>query len=358
MAISMRATMRPCVPIFAGQTRMWFGRAAIVPSRGLVCDEPTPAKGHRLAENLRWSVLLYCRRRASRARMDEACRTRMGLPARPRPATAAAAISDHEPLCLLSLTQSHNTRCRRVRLKARREMASGLMRQLTGWGVAAASIKFGGAGLAYLTILSVAKATDSEQFGYFSTAWAAFNILAMVGALGQQSVAIKMWPVEDAVGDRRTANGYVVRSMLVAAIGRGSTAPVPLSLPILAPHDLNFWLCIAVAALTILFGWSEVISGALRGRGSVLLALVPRDILWRLTIISVIVPIAAGGVTLSAFQALLVVTLPLIVLVVVQTTVLTRFMSSEGSGELTPAQLAKHWKTTQDCGVSTPFLFW
>lgn len=219
-------------------------------------------------------------------------------------------------------------------------------RFLRGSAIAVA-IKGGGAALAYGLVLVVAKVTDEVNFGYFGTSWAAFTLLAAVGLLGQHSVVMRYWPQWNSAGDQAAANGYLYRSLLLSGGGLGLVSAMVVAGALL-PSAVPGWtqICLATAVLTFSFGWSEVISAGDRARGSVLRALAPRDVVWRLLTIALLALLWAGGATSDAAGVLWLAGGVLTAIAALHTLDLLGRSGSERRRSLTRSEQAAHWKTT------------
>jgi O-antigen/teichoic acid export membrane protein len=190
-------------------------------------------------------------------------------------------------------------------------------RSLLHGGALGGIIKLSSAGLAFLMFFSVALVTDAREFGLFGAAFAAASLVSFFSTVGQQSVALRFWPEHVARGEVGTAQAFMARSIRVAAIGTVaggvlvfSAAFVPYGHP-----NIEEWMptCMAASLLAMALSWSEFISAALRAKGSLLGALLPRDIIWRGTAIIAMLVLWLSGVTIHAPVALLICAIILIV---------------------------------------------
>jgi len=187
-------------------------------------------------------------------------------------------------------------------------------------------IKLAGAGLTYAMFIAIARVTDERAFGYFASAFALASLLAFAGSAGQQSAILRFWPEWEGRGDTDTARSFLLLSISVAAIGLVIVA-IALCLAAylygLATGD-SVWLALGAASalLLVALGWAEVLSSALRAQGHLLLALLPKEVFWRVLAIA-----AAGACWLAwghidAVQAVLLTGMLLALVLLPQTAVL------------------------------------
>jgi len=160
-------------------------------------------------------------------------------------------------------------------------------------GALAGAIKLAGAALAFLMFLVIARVTDARQFGLFSATYAGASLVSFFASVGQQSTVLRFWPQYESLGDLPAAHGFMSRAILVAAGGLLSSSLLVFLagfLP-LGGDDRPEWLplCAAAAVLSFALGWTEFTSGAFRAKNVLVLALLPRDVIWRAASILVIV---------------------------------------------------------------------
>lgn len=198
-----------------------------------------------------------------------------------------------------------------------RSSVAGLARN----GAIAGIIKLASAGLSFLMFVVVALVTDERQFGLYSATYAGASLVSFFATMGQQSTVLRFWPQYASTGKPGTANSLMARALLVVlgallvcglgilAIGflPGMGERTPEWLP----------LCASAAILSFALGWSEFASGAYRAKSVLISALLPRDVIWRMATIAVIMGFYllhretdAVTATLITAGALLLATLP------------------------------------------------
>lgn len=217
-------------------------------------------------------------------------------------------------------------------------------------GAMAIAIKIGGAVLAYALVVTVAQVTDEAAFGIFGTAWSLYTLVSVVAILGQNAVLVRFWAGWKGRGDVRKANGHLCLSLALSAVGLFIASLVALLLALFPPsnYETSAWfaLCATTLLLTAGNGWAEVMSGALRARGSIIGALAPRDIVWRTLSISVFAHVWLSGGQLNAVQALLVSGSILMALVLLQTIPILVALRRETSSPLSAPDFREHIDTT------------
>lgn len=169
-------------------------------------------------------------------------------------------------------------------------------------------IKVGTAGLTYITYVILSRTMGAEAYGYFAFGLSLATVLSIGACLGQQTAILRFWPEHEGAGRadlaREALGGggalVVLASLALAGIVASSAAIVGLTAPQPVLH------IVAAAVLIIPMALSEYWSSALRAQGSVLTALAPRDIGWRLATPLVVVLLAMAGLSLSGADALLV----------------------------------------------------
>ncbi len=169
-------------------------------------------------------------------------------------------------------------------------------------------IKVGTAGLTYLTYVILSRTMGGDAYGYFAFGLSLATVLSIGACMGQQTAILRYWPEHEGAGRpdlAREALGGGGALVIVAALGLAGAVSVAAALVGLAAPQPVLHI-VAAALLIIPMALSEYWSSALRAQGSVLTALMPRDIGWRLAVPLVVVLLALGGLSLSGAAALLV----------------------------------------------------
>ncbi|TWH01318.1 O-antigen/teichoic acid export membrane protein [Mesorhizobium sp. J18] len=171
-----------------------------------------------------------------------------------------------------------------MKIRPHLRQSSAFLR-LASDGAVAAMVKLAGAGLTYVMFIAMARITGESAFGYFASAFALASLLAFAGSLGQQSAILRFWPEWEGRGDTDAARSFLLLSVSVGAIGLIVVAAALCAAAYL--YDLavgrSVWFAFgaSTALLLVALGWAEVLSSALRAQGRLLLALLPKEVLWR-----------------------------------------------------------------------------
>ncbi|NOZ33358.1 MAG: oligosaccharide flippase family protein [Alphaproteobacteria bacterium] len=161
------------------------------------------------------------------------------------------------------------------------------------------AIKVGTAVLSYAMIVTLARLMDPAEYGLFAIGFALATFLGVAAGAGQQTAILRLWPEALVARDTKAARQAMgaggaitllasVGLTLVTLAGAGAYSLLNPGLP--QAHFL------AAALLIIPLAFAEYISSALRAQESIWLALLPRDIFWRLG-----VPVAAWGLFALGF---------------------------------------------------------
>ena len=182
-------------------------------------------------------------------------------------------------------------------------LSSGLARSAGSLGIKVAT-----AGLTYITYVVLSRTMTQSEYGHFAFGLALATVLAIAAAVGQPTAILRFWP-EALVAGRRDAALRAIRS--------GTTLIIIASLAIIAVlAALVFVVTNTVtlddttnhfygaAFLVLPMALAEFNSAALRAQGSLWTALLPRDIIWRLSLPIAVIALYAMGIVLSGPDAL------------------------------------------------------
>ncbi len=183
-------------------------------------------------------------------------------------------------------------------------------------------VKVAAAGLTYLMFVALSRAMGGEAYGLFAFGFSLATILSIGASMGQQTAILRFWPEEN-VANRPEKAINAVKSgwalVLMAGVG--------LSLLLVALAALLGWIgsdfgayahLFAAAVLILPMAGAEYGSSVLRAQGSVWSALVPRDMLWRFLVPSVVWLLYLQGADLSGAAALLITAALLVFALVIQ----------------------------------------
>jgi O-antigen/teichoic acid export membrane protein len=184
---------------------------------------------------------------------------------------------------------------------------TGLIRSGLGKSLVSLLIKVATAGLTYGMYVILSRTMGIVEYGYFAFGLSLTTILAIGANFGQQTAILRYWPEEMVAGraDRALealrAGGAITLlagiAVSVALVAVSALAGAASGGPVLHLY--------AAATLILPLAFAEYWSSALRAQGSVWTALTPRDIVWRLALPLIVVGLAAAGITLGGWAALL-----------------------------------------------------
>jgi O-antigen/teichoic acid export membrane protein len=171
-------------------------------------------------------------------------------------------------------------------------------------------IKVATAGLTYAGLVVLSRTMDGAAYGDFAAGLALATVLAILAGLGQQIAILRFWP-EDMAKSRSGSAEASLRAGGTLTVGAGLvlgllTALVGLSAQLVfgTPDSFGHWA--ATGALVLPLALAEYNSSALRAQGSVMAALLPRDIVWRLALpVATLLFWFSFGYALSGPEALL-----------------------------------------------------
>ncbi len=145
-------------------------------------------------------------------------------------------------------------------------------------------IKLASAPLNYLMLIALARAMDVEGYGVFAFGFSAALTLGQIALMGQNQLVLRTLPANTSPGQelvRKAVISYGVRNVL----GAGLLLSLALAAYGMTTEDSLSMLAAALLILPLAF--AEFQSSVLRAQNKVVGALAPRDILWRLSVISV-----------------------------------------------------------------------
>lgn len=158
-------------------------------------------------------------------------------------------------------------------------------------------LKIGSAGFSFLMFLFLARAMGAEEYGVFSFAFSVSVFLSIFASMGLPTAILKWYPALNVRDQSSRANDTlfwgarttVCFSVAVAGIGA-------IALWVMK-SDASLYYAIA---LLIPLAFADYLAGALRAFGSVITALLPKDILWRLSVLIFALFMLATGHFVSA----------------------------------------------------------
>jgi O-antigen/teichoic acid export membrane protein len=169
--------------------------------------------------------------------------------------------------------------------------------RLLGSGLISLLIKVAGAGLSYVMFVAFARMLSPDQYGSFAFAFNLAVVIASVIGFGYSTAILRYWPKYLASGEPHHAKGAIEMGLWLITLGSVTALSAVFLLALVAPGSVREISATSIVLLAITFCGADFASGVLRAQSSVVGAMLPRDVLWR-----VIAPAAAGLLTWYGFR--------------------------------------------------------
>ena len=153
--------------------------------------------------------------------------------------------------------------------------------------LSAFAVKCASIGLSYLQNIVLAHCMRPSSFGEYAIGVSVAMSLGIFVAAGQPAAIVRFWPqyaVERCAALARGALRFGYGVTLISSLAFAGV--VTIAFFYLGGRYAGFSFLVYAAPLTVAWAFSEFLMGTLRAKGSVLAAIVPRDVLWRVAIIS------------------------------------------------------------------------
>jgi O-antigen/teichoic acid export membrane protein len=204
------------------------------------------------------------------------------------------------------------------------QIGKGFLKRLTGSkllgpGLVSLMIKVSGAGLSYLMLVVFARLLPPDQFGIFAFSFNLAIVIATVIGFGYSTAILRYWPKYLAEGKPAEAKGAIAMGLRLLAIGSTITLVAAIALNS-ATHSANH---IVIAMLAIAFCGADFASGALRAQHSVVGAMLPRDVVWRLAAPALAALLVWMGYALNSSWATLICAVVLLLILIPQFKMIT-----------------------------------
>ncbi|MGY6627968.1 MAG: lipopolysaccharide biosynthesis protein [Oceanicaulis sp.] len=179
-----------------------------------------------------------------------------------------------------------------------------VLRKLAGKGLPALVIKVATAGLSFAMFVFLARWLGPLEYGRYAMLFSLGTFLGFVSVGGLHTLVLRRLPALEHAGASGDAialvrDGYLgvlgISALLGAITLAVALAGGAMGMPWQAP--------LIACALAAPFALAEYQSHVLRGWSSVNLALLPRDVLWRIGVLAIVGFAAAQGASITALQA-------------------------------------------------------
>ena len=178
-----------------------------------------------------------------------------------------------------------------------------LLKELTGGAAISLGVKIGGVLLTFVSFLALARVMDPVAYGVFASGFSLATMMSYVAVVGQHVAILRFWPAMDEAHGRAAAAQTIRYGAGLAVLGGGA---VGLLVGLFAAGGGRVGafgetrvVYVWIGALVFVFTVTEFMRAALQAKGSLVLALVPREILWRVAVIGLAL-VAAPPLTAPA----------------------------------------------------------
>jgi O-antigen/teichoic acid export membrane protein len=159
------------------------------------------------------------------------------------------------------------------------------VRSLVVKSILAFTVKVGSAVLSFAMFVLLARVMGKESYGTFGAAFSLATFLAIAGSFGQRTLILRFSGIYDNPDKKQLLNGVIKNGYLFVFSGCLALGVAGIVWSALNNQGVPSPISIAVCGLTILIGLVEYQANVMRVLSSVLLALMPRDIIWRVVIV-------------------------------------------------------------------------
>jgi O-antigen/teichoic acid export membrane protein len=150
---------------------------------------------------------------------------------------------------------------------------------ILGPGLISLTIKLAGAVLAYAMIVAFAHFMSADEYGRFAFGLNLAIIVSVIGGFGFSTGILRYWPKYMVAHDEAGAKGVVWLGYRACLIGGFILIALAIVGGLVSARVLEFSV---IAILGLVIGLSDYSSNLLRAQGSVIVSMLPRDVLWRI----------------------------------------------------------------------------
>ncbi len=166
-------------------------------------------------------------------------------------------------------------------------IAARVPRQILGPGLLSLVIKFSGAVCTYVMVVVFAHIMTAEEYGRFGFGMNLAIIASTIGGFGFATGIMRYWPKYIVNKDYAGAAGAVKLGYLACLCGGLVALCAALGIGyVFARQDLALFSSVGILGLVIAL--CDYSTNLLRAQGSIVVSMLPRDVLWRLGAIAVV----------------------------------------------------------------------
>jgi O-antigen/teichoic acid export membrane protein len=202
----------------------------------------------------------------------------------------------------------------------KRLLGNGLGARLARGGSTALVIRVSSVGASYLMFVVLARNMSADDYGKFAFVFSLATLVAVIAVLGQPMLMLRLIPAYQQDDNTPLLKGLIRDSRLVVLLGSIALAALIYLGALIWSHvegaDTTYLMW--AGPLVIAMAVARHQAYMMRGFGNIVLALAPRDVLWRVSVIVCTLIAARGQVSLSATYAINICSFTLIAIWVAQ----------------------------------------
>lgn len=181
---------------------------------------------------------------------------------------------------------------------------SSIIHHVAKGSLLALVVKLAAAVLSFLMFLVAARVLDENNYGIFGVGISSAALLVLAGSLGQRLLMLRFIPVYQVENRRHQLKQLVLRGYRLVTAGTIALSLTYVSASFIGAVQLPVDVAVAIGMLSIAIAVAEYQAHVLRGLGHIILALLSRDVIWYLAVITVLVGALFVGADLQAFDLL------------------------------------------------------
>lgn len=152
-------------------------------------------------------------------------------------------------------------------------------------GLGSAVIKFVSAVLGFGMFLSAGISLNIETFSDFGFGFSIATLVVLIGSVGQRLLALKYVPILAALSDKDPLREFTQQGYLLVTFGCVTCGLVLAAGSAIFPGFAEPTFLVSISFFGLVLALAEYQSRVLRGLGTLYIALLPREVIWRSLII-------------------------------------------------------------------------
>jgi O-antigen/teichoic acid export membrane protein len=212
-----------------------------------------------------------------------------------------------------------------------------LLHRLLRGGLASLLIKVWSAGLTFVMFMLLARVMTVAEYGVFSFAFSASVFMSVISGFGLQTAILKWRDAYEVGSSPEQARGVVLwglRTTLLLSSALSLGTALIWCLARIGEQDPLIYVYLALL-MVVPLAVTEYLSSALRSLNTVVVALLPKDVAWRLFACGLGLTALGFGIDLTALQVLAFLVITLAALGILQAAYLLRLVGPASPGAQT-----------------------